>query len=124
MFTQNKKDYSENTQQFLTPGKGWAVKALKDFKEGDFVIEYCGEIINNAEMQYRANRKTEEDPLYILEIDKHTFIDAEFCGNISRLINHSCKFVKNVWVTEIFDLTLLNYFISISRQGVTYCLYL
>ncbi|XP_021953950.1 histone-lysine N-methyltransferase NSD2 [Folsomia candida] len=91
MFTQNKKDYSENTQQFLTPGKGWAVKALKDFKEGDFVIEYCGEIINNAEMQYRANRKTEEDPLYILEIDKHTFIDAEFCGNISRLINHSCE---------------------------------
>lgn len=90
MFTQKKKD-SDNTLQFLTPGKGWAVKAAGDFREGEFIIEYCGEIISNAEMQYRANRKTEEDPLYILEIDKHTFIDAEFCGNVSRLINHSCE---------------------------------
>jgi len=90
MFTQKGKE-SENTEQFLCRNKGWAVRAAKNFEDGDFITEYCGEIINSAEMQYRANKKSEEDPLYLLEIDKHTFIDAEYCGNVSRLINHSCE---------------------------------
>jgi hypothetical protein len=90
MFSLKLKE-TENTEQFLCRNKGWAVKAARDFEEGDFIIEYCGEIITNAEMQYRANMKSEEDPLYILEIDKNTFIDAEYCGNVSRLINHSCE---------------------------------
>ncbi|CAL8071375.1 unnamed protein product [Orchesella dallaii] len=70
--------------------KGWGILAKVTFKCGEFVGEYRGEVIDAEEKTWRLERKGEEDPLYILEIDKGLYIDAEYMGSLSRLINHSC----------------------------------
>jgi hypothetical protein len=36
-----------------TPGKGWGLFAACDLKAGDFIIEYCGEIIDDAICEQR-----------------------------------------------------------------------
>lgn len=90
MFSQRKKD-EEFLEQKLFPNKGWGVVAKRAFKPGEFVAEYRGEVIDRNEMKWRLSKKEEEDPMYILEISKDFFIDAEYVGNLSRLINHSCS---------------------------------
>lgn len=53
------------------------------FKRGDFVIEYTGEIIPDAEADERANR-------YLFEINSKWTIDGSGRENLARYINHSC----------------------------------
>lgn len=89
MFSERKND-EDFLEQKLFRNKGWGVVAKKEFNPGDFVAEYRGEFIDKNEMLWRLSKKEEEDPLYIMEISKEFFIDAEYVGNLSRLINHSC----------------------------------
>ena len=53
-------------------------------KKGDFVIEYCGPLLNEEE----ADRKNGK---YLFEIDDTWTIDGSGRENIARYINHSCK---------------------------------
>src|SRR3989338_8610983 len=53
-------------------------------KRGDFVIECCGELLNEEE----ADRKNGK---YLFEIDDTWTIDGSGRENIARYINHSCK---------------------------------
>lgn len=78
-------------QPFRTQKIGWGLKTLQDIKKGDFVIEYCGEIIDNKECDARLAKiaKTQSN-FYFLTLDKDTVIDAGPKGNFSRFINHSC----------------------------------
>ena len=76
---------------FPTAKKGWGVRTIIPLKKGDFVIEYLGEVIPKNLYQWRLNRKDTEDALYFLELDTNLYIDAEYMGNLSRLINHSCQ---------------------------------
>jgi histone-lysine N-methyltransferase SETD2 len=39
-----------------TEKKGWGLLAASDIKQGQFIIEYCGEVINYHEFQRRARR--------------------------------------------------------------------
>ncbi|XP_072980718.1 histone-lysine N-methyltransferase ASHR3 isoform X2 [Typha angustifolia] len=71
---------------------GWGVTALEAIKKGDFVIEYIGEVIDDAmceqrlwDMKYRGDQN-----FYMCEIRKDFTIDATFKGNASRFLNHSC----------------------------------
>lgn len=73
-------------------GKGWGLCAKRDLKEGEFVIEYVGELITVAEMtkRIRLKEETKHDEYYFLELVNNVIIDAERKGNYSRFINHSC----------------------------------
>eukprot|EP00898_Chlorokybus_atmophyticus_P005884 jgi/Chlat1/6297/Chrsp44S05872 len=43
-----------NTQLVETPGRGWGLIAEQDVQLGQFVIEYCGEVISEKEAQQRS----------------------------------------------------------------------
>jgi SET domain-containing protein len=53
---------------------------------GEFVIEYVGEMIDEAEYQRRMTRKHEEkdENYYFLTIDKDRMLDAGPKGNVAR----------------------------------------
>ncbi|XP_039304708.1 histone-lysine N-methyltransferase NSD2 isoform X2 [Solenopsis invicta] len=79
-------------EPFHTEGRGWGLRALEDIAAGKFVIEYVGEIIDDAEYKRRLHRKKElkNENFYFLTIDNNRTIDAEPKGNLSRFMNHSC----------------------------------
>ena len=70
-------------------GKG--VFAVQDIAEGEVLIEYIGQVIGWQEAQERHPH----DPLqpnhtFYFHVDEDRVIDANFGGNSSRWINHSC----------------------------------
>ncbi|MCL7033204.1 hypothetical protein MKW94_004180 [Papaver nudicaule] len=71
---------------------GWGVEAAEPLKRGDFVIEYIGEVINDALCEQRLwdMRFRGDENFYMCEIRKDFTIDATFKGNVSRFLNHSC----------------------------------
>lgn len=75
-----------------TPGKGWGVRAGADIPEGGFVIEYVGEIIDEAMQEERLEQCKQEGEThyYLMEIDANQIIDARHKSNLARFINHSC----------------------------------
>ncbi|OAD57248.1 Histone-lysine N-methyltransferase, H3 lysine-36 and H4 lysine-20 specific, partial [Eufriesea mexicana] len=80
-------------EPFHTVGRGWGLRSLEPIKVGQFVIEYVGEVIDEAEYKRRLHRKKElkNENFYFLTIDNNRMIDAEPKGNLSRFMNHSCS---------------------------------
>ncbi|KAG7205791.1 hypothetical protein KM043_007736 [Ampulex compressa] len=80
-------------EPFHTVGRGWGLRSLEPIKAGQFVIEYVGEVIDEAEYKRRLHRKKElkNENFYFLTIDNNRMIDAEPKGNLSRFMNHSCS---------------------------------
>ncbi|KAM7540284.1 hypothetical protein Aperf_G00000040164 [Anoplocephala perfoliata] len=91
---------------FLTVNKGIGLKVMKDVPEGNFIIEYVGEVIDGPnEANRRLSKAVEEssregakavstDSLrgtHLLQFTPDLVIDAEKFGNCSRFINHSCE---------------------------------
>ncbi|CAN6482486.1 unnamed protein product [Victoria cruziana] len=71
---------------------GWGVESAEPIKKGEFLIEYIGEVIDDAicearlwDIKYRGDKN-----FYMCEIRKDFIIDATFKGNASRFLNHSC----------------------------------
>lgn len=71
---------------------GWGAVALERLEKGDFIIEYVGEVINDATCEQRLwdMKRRGEKKFYMCEISKDFTIDATFKGNTSRFLNHSC----------------------------------
>ncbi|XP_076171754.1 nuclear receptor binding SET domain protein isoform X2 [Ptiloglossa arizonensis] len=80
-------------EPFHTMGRGWGLRSLESISAGQFVIEYVGEVIDEAEYKRRLHRKKElkNENFYFLTIDNNRMIDAEPKGNLSRFMNHSCS---------------------------------
>lgn len=57
------------------------------FPANRFVIEYMGEIIDNAKFE-KGFRKTENENYYIFAIKTNKFIGSIEFGNESRFANH------------------------------------
>lgn len=78
---------------YKTEGRGWGLKTLVPIKKGDFVIEYVGEMIDEAEYKRRLSRmhKNKDENYYFLTIDKDRMLDAGPKGNVARFMNHSCQ---------------------------------
>jgi len=72
---------------------GWGAVALEPLEKGDFVIEYVGEVIDDAICERRLwdIRDRGDKNFYMCEISKDFTIDATFKGNASRFLNHSCE---------------------------------
>ncbi|XVE63475.1 hypothetical protein DITRI_Ditri07aG0023500 [Diplodiscus trichospermus] len=71
---------------------GWGVEAAEPINKGDFVIEYIGEVIDDAQCEQRLwdMKYKGVTNFYMCEIRKDFTIDATFKGNASRFLNHSC----------------------------------
>ncbi|XP_033101978.1 uncharacterized protein LOC117105068 isoform X2 [Anneissia japonica] len=77
---------------FYSKEKGHGVKALTNIREGTFVMEYCGEVLNFHEFQQRVKQynKAKQHHFYFMALKTDEIIDATKRGNTSRFINHSC----------------------------------
>ncbi|XP_053667793.1 nuclear receptor binding SET domain protein [Anopheles marshallii] len=73
--------------------KGFGLVALDNLQNGQFVIEYVGEVINTEEFDRRVQtmQTAKEENYYFLTVEPDLTIDARAKGNVSRFINHSCE---------------------------------
>ncbi|XP_020578365.1 histone-lysine N-methyltransferase ASHR3 isoform X2 [Phalaenopsis equestris] len=71
---------------------GWGAVALETIEKGRFVVEYVGEVIDDALCEQRLwdMKRRGDQNFYMCEIQKDFTIDATFKGNFSRFLNHSC----------------------------------
>lgn len=87
-----KSEYAK-TKLFKTEGRGWGLLADENIKAGQFIIEYCGEIISSDEAQQRSQTYEAQGlrDAYIISLNANYFIDATRKGSLGRFINHSCQ---------------------------------
>ena len=83
-----------NTAPFYTGTRGWGLKAVSDINEGDFVVEYVGEVLDRKMCHERLQKAHENQVqhFYMLTLDSRNglVIDAKEKSNHARFINHSC----------------------------------
>ncbi|KAG9444205.1 hypothetical protein H6P81_015545 [Aristolochia fimbriata] len=81
------------TKLFKTEGRGWGLLADEEIKAGQFIIEYCGEVISWKEGRRRAQAYEAAGlkDAFIISLNSHESIDATRKGSLARFINHSCQ---------------------------------
>jgi hypothetical protein len=89
------RKYRENPKKVLVGASKihcQGLFALEPFAQGDIVIEYVGEVIDNEEADFREiyYEKTGMSDCYLFRLDKNQIIDASYMGNMARFLNHSC----------------------------------
>ncbi|KAJ3239070.1 histone methyltransferase set2 [Chytriomyces hyalinus] len=79
-------------QIIKTELKGFGLRALKNIKKGQFVIEYVGEVITQSMFIKRVREYSESGAkhFYFMSIKSDEVIDAYKKGNSARFMNHSC----------------------------------
>ncbi|OLY81859.1 Histone-lysine N-methyltransferase SUV39H2 [Smittium mucronatum] len=95
-------------QIFRTKHKGWGVRTLQPLQKGQFIAEYVGEVITNAEADRRGKINDKMGSTYLFDLDFETSknkiidfaIDAGNYGNISHFLNHSC--VPNLEIRAVY----------------------
>ncbi|OEL33499.1 Histone-lysine N-methyltransferase ASHR3 [Dichanthelium oligosanthes] len=72
---------------------GWGATALETIEKDDFVIEFVGEVIDDAMCEDRLQdmRQRRDQNIYMCKVSKDFVIDATFGGNACRFLNHSCQ---------------------------------
>lgn len=80
------------TKVKATPKKGFGLFAGEKIQEGEFVMEYVGEIIDDSELEARKGRYAAEGRphYYFITLEQNMTIDATLKGCNARFINHSC----------------------------------
>lgn len=86
------KCQNAKTELVFTGDRGWGLKAGTDLSVGDFVIEYVGEVLDEAMCQERLKKAHAQSTnnFYMLTLDAGLVIDAGSKSNHARFINHSC----------------------------------
>ncbi|GLU06976.1 hypothetical protein SLE2022_239590 [Rubroshorea leprosula] len=81
------------TTLFKTEGRGWGLLAAENIKAGQFIIEYCGEVISWKEAKRRAQTYENQGlkDAFIISLNGSESIDATKKGSLARFINHSCQ---------------------------------
>lgn len=88
---------------FKTADRGWALKTMQAIPAGTFVIEYTGELIDEADAKKRSRVYDKTGLTYLFDLDYNEAdeasysIDATYKGNLSRFINHSCQANLQTW---------------------------
>ncbi|KAL6315477.1 hypothetical protein AAG906_000771 [Vitis piasezkii] len=87
-----KREYAK-TKLFRAEGRGWGLLATENIKAGEFVMEYCGEVISRTEARGRSQVYVSQGlkDVYIIPLNARECIDATKKGNLARFINHSCQ---------------------------------
>ena len=86
------KFQNAKTELVFTGDRGWGLKTTADLCAGDFVIEYVGEVLDEAMCQERLKKAHAQSNhnFYMLTLDAGLVIDAGRKSNYARFINHSC----------------------------------
>ena len=86
-----KAEYAE-TYYFRCGDRGWGLKNKHRLEAGQFVNEYCGDLIDYDEYNRRLKKQNERGELdfYFCFLDSKRVIDAKPKGCHSRFMNHSC----------------------------------
>ncbi|XP_042475945.1 histone-lysine N-methyltransferase ASHH2-like isoform X2 [Macadamia integrifolia] len=73
--------------------KGHGLQLLEDVYEGQFLIEYIGEVLDSHayEARQRAYASKGQKHFYFMTLNGSEIIDACAKGNLGRFINHSCE---------------------------------
>lgn len=87
-----------------TQKNGHGLFAGEDIPANQFIIEYLGEVIGNAQFKKRYEQTT-DGKYYFLDLGHNTIIDAKNYGNESRFANHSCEpnAVADKWIVYTQD---------------------
>ncbi|VUZ57572.1 unnamed protein product [Hymenolepis diminuta] len=88
-FTQ--RTYPKQEMFYTDSRRGWGARTLQFIPKDEFVNEYVGELIDEAESRRRTDFAKENNVkcTYIMALD-HRYVDAGPKGNMSRFYNHSC----------------------------------
>ncbi|XP_057729686.1 histone-lysine N-methyltransferase ASHH2 [Arachis stenosperma] len=72
--------------------KGYGLKALENIAQGQFLIEYVGEVLDTHayEARQREYALKGHRHFYFMTLNGSEVIDASAKGNLGRFINHSC----------------------------------
>src|SRR5690242_4729960 len=74
-----------------SPIQGVGAFAIRDIPKGTRIIEYVGEKISNAEADRRYDdEKMSRHHTFLFILNKKQVIEANYGGNASVYINHSC----------------------------------
>lgn len=65
-------------------GAGLGLFAEEPIEKGEYIIDYVGEILPNAQCEYNLGK-------YLFEVGEYFTVDGSARENIARYINHSCK---------------------------------
>jgi hypothetical protein len=95
-YCQNKKFQQKAyacIQIFKTRKKGFGLRTKHLIRKGEFVIEYCGEVLGAGLFQKRIEEYSKKGArhFYFMSLKANEQIDASKKGNVSRFINHSCN---------------------------------
>lgn len=71
--------------------KGKGLRTLEPIQKGDLITEYVGRAIRKGYLDMLFKRYRNERMLYIMALDKDTYLDARKKGGLARYINHSCE---------------------------------
>ncbi|XP_050506470.1 histone-lysine N-methyltransferase ash1 isoform X1 [Diabrotica virgifera virgifera] len=78
-------------EKFMTDAKGWGVKTKLPIKQGEFILEYVGEVVADQEFKERMGTiYTNDTHHYCLHLDGGLVIDGHRMGGDGRFVNHSC----------------------------------
>ncbi|CAL5061338.1 unnamed protein product [Urochloa decumbens] len=113
-----------NLQVFFTrEGKGWGLRTLDELPKGYFVCEYVGELLTNTELRERTSQKAHKvgytypvdldaacDSEGVLKDEDALCLDATFCGNVGRFINHRCYDANLVGIPVEVETPLHHYY--------------
>nr|CAD1836876.1 unnamed protein product [Ananas comosus var. bracteatus] len=87
-----KRNYTK-FKWFRCGKKGFGLQLLEDVSQGQFLIEYVGEVLDiptyEARQRYYASRGQKH--FYFMTLNGGEVIDACAKGNLGRFINHSCE---------------------------------
>ncbi|MPY88218.1 MAG: SET domain-containing protein-lysine N-methyltransferase [Luteitalea sp.] len=70
---------------------GWGVFALAPISKNKRIVEYAGELVQNARATPRETRYLKDGCIWCFQLNRLWVIDAGVGGNIARFINHSCQ---------------------------------
>lgn len=71
---------------------GMPLMTVYFFDTGQFILEYLGEVVSEAEFRRRMTEEySQERHHYCLNLDSGAVIDGYRMGNIGRYVNHSCE---------------------------------
>ncbi|XP_043714929.1 uncharacterized protein LOC122663308 [Telopea speciosissima] len=73
--------------------KGYGLQLLEDVSDGQFLIEYVGEVLDlhAYEARQRTYASQGQKHFYFMTLNGSEIIDACAKGNLGRFINHSCE---------------------------------
>eukprot|EP01028_Stygiella_incarcerata_P002116 TRINITY_DN1397_c0_g1_i2.p1 TRINITY_DN1397_c0_g1~~TRINITY_DN1397_c0_g1_i2.p1 ORF type:complete len:830 (+),score=202.06 TRINITY_DN1397_c0_g1_i2:102-2492(+) len=92
-----RRAFSQSRSKYVTFRRSviheWGLFAMESISHGESVIEYVGEIVGDvvADKREKAYESIGIGSTYMFRLDRDQIIDATFCGNPARFINHSCK---------------------------------